>query len=97
MFRSQTIVKKKAATTLAPFDMARLVAGYDDCYSSRGMPSLLAPGYKPDRFVDHSPKLVVILDQMEAYDTEVLQDLIYACRYLLHLSQITATPANNSF
>jgi hypothetical protein len=29
---------------------------------------------------DQSPNLVVMLDQMEAFDTEVIQSLVYACR-----------------
>ncbi|CAE6454349.1 unnamed protein product, partial [Rhizoctonia solani] len=64
--RSEPAVKRKATATLAPFDMARLVAGYDDYYSSR----------------DDSPNLVVIFDRLEAYDAEVLQDIIYACRHV---------------
>ncbi|CAE6477214.1 unnamed protein product [Rhizoctonia solani] len=65
---NQPAIKKKATATLAPFDMARLVAGYDDYYSSQ----------------DDSPNLVVIFDRMEVYDPEVLQDVIYACRQALY-------------
>ncbi|CAE6366518.1 unnamed protein product [Rhizoctonia solani] len=75
-------VKKKVAATLAPYDMARLVAGYDDYYSSR----------------DDSPNLVVILDRMEVYDAEVLQDIIYACsKYLDSLPFIFATTLSDSY
>ncbi|KAG8715853.1 hypothetical protein FRC11_014102 [Ceratobasidium sp. 423] len=77
---NQPVVKKKATATLAPFDMARLVAGYDDYYSSR----------------DDSPNLVVIFDRMEAYDPEVLQDVIYA-KYLDSLPFIFITTLSDSY
>ncbi|CUA77925.1 Origin recognition complex subunit 3 [Rattus norvegicus] [Rhizoctonia solani] len=79
---NEPTTKKKATATLAPFDMARLVAGYDDYYSSR----------------DDSPNLVVIFDRMEAYDPEVLQDVIYACsKYLDSLPFIFITTLSDSY
>ncbi|KAH7344072.1 origin recognition complex subunit 3 N-terminus-domain-containing protein [Rhizoctonia solani] len=80
--RSEPALKRKATATLAPFDMARLVAGYDDYYSSR----------------DDSPNLVVIFDRLEAYDAEVLQDVIYACsKYLDSLPFIFITTLSDSY
>ncbi|KAF8681214.1 Origin recognition complex (ORC) subunit 3 N-terminus [Rhizoctonia solani] len=74
--------KKKVTAALAPYDMARLVAGYDDYYSSQ----------------DDSPNLVVILDRMEVYDAEVLQDVIYACsKYLDSLPFIFATTLSDPY
>jgi len=62
--------------------MARLVASYDDCYGSRGMISdQIRCLLRLNKLQDHSPNLVVMLDQLEAFDTEVVQDLVYACRY----------------
>ncbi|KAL5637173.1 hypothetical protein ACGC1H_000976 [Rhizoctonia solani] len=79
---NEPATKKKATATLAPFDMARLVAGYDDYYSSQ----------------DDSPNLVVLFDRMEAYDPEVLQDVIYACsKYLDSLPFIFITTLSDSY
>ncbi|CAE7225406.1 unnamed protein product [Rhizoctonia solani] len=79
---NEPAVKKKATATLAPFDMARLVAGYDDHYSSQ----------------DDSPNLVVIFDRMETYDPEVLQDVIYACsKYLDSLPFVFITTLSDSY
>ncbi|KAB5593222.1 Origin recognition complex subunit 3 [Ceratobasidium theobromae] len=69
-------IKKSVAATLAPFDIARLVAAYDDRYSSQ----------------DYSPNLVVIFDRMETYDTQVMQGIIYTCsKYLESLPFVFIT------
>ena len=81
--RWQPAVKKRVTATLAPYDMAKLVAGYDDYYSSRGEFPSICPFLELNHYSDDSPNLVVILDRMEVYDAEVLQDVIYACRYVL--------------
>ncbi|KAG8791057.1 hypothetical protein FRC12_010247 [Ceratobasidium sp. 428] len=60
---SELPTKKKSSTTLAPFDMARLVTSYEDYHTSR----------------KKSPNLVVIFEQLEAFDTEVMESLIYIC------------------
>ncbi|KAJ1308367.1 hypothetical protein OPQ81_004075 [Rhizoctonia solani] len=79
---NEPAVKKKATATLAPFDMARLVAGYDDYYSSR----------------DDAPNLVVVFDRLEAYDAEVLQDVLYACsKYLDSLPFVFITTLSDSY
>ncbi|KAG8687382.1 hypothetical protein FRC08_011986, partial [Ceratobasidium sp. 394] len=55
--------KRKTSTALAPFDMARLVAGYEDYVTAR----------------EKSINLVVVIEQLEAFDIEVIQCLVYAC------------------
>ncbi|KAG8683991.1 hypothetical protein FRC08_013961, partial [Ceratobasidium sp. 394] len=56
-------IKRKTSTALAPFDMARLVAGYEDYLTYR----------------EKSANLVVVIEQLEAFDIEVIQCLVYAC------------------
>ncbi|QRW01399.1 origin recognition complex subunit 3 [Ceratobasidium sp. AG-Ba] len=60
---SESVIKRKTSTTLAPFDMARLVTGYEDYYKLR----------------DRQTNLVVVIEQLESFDADVIQDIIYAC------------------
>ncbi|KAG9087895.1 hypothetical protein FRC06_002311, partial [Ceratobasidium sp. 370] len=75
--------KGKASTALAPFDMARLVAGYEN---------YLMPQEKPTN-------LVVVLEQLESFDTEVVQCLVYVCSKHLDSLPISfiATVSDSSY
>ncbi|KAG8720452.1 hypothetical protein FRC09_009553 [Ceratobasidium sp. 395] len=75
--------KKKSSTTLAPFDMARLVTSYEDYHKSQ----------------KKSPNLIVVYEQLETFDTEVMQSLIYICSKHLDSLPISfiATASDSSY
>ncbi|KAG8747080.1 hypothetical protein FRC10_002496 [Ceratobasidium sp. 414] len=76
-------IKRKTGNALAPFDMARLVAGYEDYLGSRKNPT----------------NLVVVIEQLESFDTEIIQSLVYACSKHLNSLPITfiATVSDSNY